>query len=102
MRRAARVDANQPAIVEALRKVGATVQPLHTVGKGCPDLLVGYAGHNHVLELKDGSKKPSARKLTADELEWHDSWRGRVFVVTDISEALIAIGAQRGEITHEA
>jgi hypothetical protein len=94
MRRAARVDANQPAIVEALRKVGATVQPLHTVGQGCPDLLVGYAGHNHVLELKDGSKPPSRRKLTADELEWHDSWRGRVFVVHDISEALIAIGAQ--------
>ncbi len=99
MRRAARVDANQSEIVDALRKVGATVQPLHTVGKGCPDLLVGYRGENHVLELKDGSKPPSARKLTDDELEWHDSWRGRVFVVNDVREALIAIGALRGTIS---
>lgn len=41
MRRAARTDANQTAIVEALRKCGASVQSLAAVGKGVPDLLVG-------------------------------------------------------------
>ena len=39
---AARVDANQPEIVKALRGVGATVQHLHKVGQGCPDLMVGW------------------------------------------------------------
>ena len=63
MRRAA-VDANQAEIVKALRKVGATVQPLHRVGQGCPDLAVGHGGVNHMIEVKDGSKPPSARGLT--------------------------------------
>lgn len=44
MRRRAHTDRNQPAIVAALRGIGATVQPLHAVGQGCPDLLVGYRG----------------------------------------------------------
>jgi DNA-binding NarL/FixJ family response regulator len=41
MHRAAKVDANQTEITAALRQMGATVQHIHTVGKGCPDLLVG-------------------------------------------------------------
>lgn len=32
--RAARVDQNQAEIVAALRKAGASVQHLHTIGKG--------------------------------------------------------------------
>lgn len=61
--------------------MGATVQPLHTVGRGCPDLLVGYGGTNYLLEVKDGLKSPSQRKLTPDEQTWHDEWRGHVTVV---------------------
>lgn len=92
MRRAA-VDANQEGIVAVLRKVGASVQPLHTVGGGCPDLLVGYQGENHVLEVKDGAKRPSDRRLTPQQVEWHAGWRGPVHVVTSVDEALAAIGA---------
>lgn len=62
--------------------MGASVQPLHTVGQGCPDLLVGYGGTNYLLEVKDGNKPPSQRKLTPDEHAWHDEWRGHVTVVT--------------------
>ena len=91
--RAAKVDANQSAIVDALRAVGATVQPLHTVGKGCPDLLVGWRGVNTLIEVKDGAKPPSARALTADQVEWHGGWKGRVAVANTVAEALAAIGA---------
>ena len=98
-RTAARVDANQAQIVDALRMVGATVQLLHAVGKGCPDLLAGYRGVNYVLECKDSATPPSARKLTADQIEWHRDWRGQVAVVTDAREALLAIGALRGTIS---
>ena len=73
MRRAARVDANQAAIVAVLRKLGAFVQPLHTVGGGCPDLLVGYRQRWLVLEVKDGRQPPSKRVLTKDEREWIDA-----------------------------
>lgn len=84
----ARVDANQKEITDALRDIGATVQPIHTVGKGCPDLLVGYHGLNILLELKDGEKSPSRIKLTPAEKEWHDNWFGQVAIVKSKDEAL--------------
>lgn len=99
MRRAAKVDANQAEIVAALRAVGATVQPLHAVGQGCPDLLVGYRGINFLLEVKDGEKPPSARKLTPDQVSWHDTWRGSSWVVMNPKMALQVIGALKGEIS---
>ena len=83
MRRAARVDANQKRLVEYMRKLGATVQPLHTVGRGCPDLLVGWGGKNYLMEVKDDAKPASARKLTPDEDAWHWAWCGQVDVVTN-------------------
>jgi hypothetical protein len=92
MRRAAKADRNQPEIVNMLRLVGCTVQHLHTIGKGCPDILVGYQGKNYVLELKDGTLPPSGRKLTDDEKKWHEDWRGEVHIVSNVREALDAIG----------
>jgi hypothetical protein len=88
VRRAARVDANQRAVVEALRAMGATVQLLHAVGKGCPDLLVGFAGRNVLLEVKDGNKRPSARALTPDEERFAATWRGQAAVVLGPAEAI--------------
>lgn len=93
MRRAARTDANQDAIVTALRAAGATVQPLSSVGKGCPDLLVGFRGDNHLLECKDGRKTPGNRPLTDDQETWIEGWRGAVCVVLSPDDALRAIGA---------
>lgn len=91
MRRAARIDANQPAIIAALRSIGATVQPLHAVGGGCPDLLVGLRGRNILMEVKDGARPPSERRLTADQVEWHAGWRGTVAVVNSAEEAVRAV-----------
>lgn len=88
MRRAAKVDRNQPEIVAALRKMGCTVQPLHSVGQGCPDLLVGYRGLNFLIEVKDGELSPSHRKLTEDQVEWHRDWRGTVFVALSAEDAM--------------
>lgn len=89
---AARVDDNQPEIMEALRKVGASVQPLSTVGFGVPDILVGYQGRNFLLEIKDGRKVPSAQKLTPMQIRWHEEWRGNSAVVNSVEAALAAIG----------
>jgi hypothetical protein len=88
MRRAAKVDANQAAIVEALRACGASVQSLAAVGKGVPDLLVGLRTRNYLIEVKDGSKPPSARKLTPDQVQWHTKWAGQVLTVTSPDDAL--------------
>lgn len=64
------------------------MQTLHAVGKGCPDLLVGFGGRNLLMEVKDGEKPPSARKLTPDEAQWHEAWRGRVYVIESPHDAL--------------
>lgn len=93
MRRAARTDANQTDIVDALRDVGASVSVTSMVGSGFPDIVVGYRGINYLMEIKDGSKPPSKRRLTSDEQEFHDLWRGSVIVVQNVDEALKAIGA---------
>jgi hypothetical protein len=79
--------------VETLRQVGATVQPLHAVGGGVPDLLVGFRGQTYLIEVKDGRKPPSARKLTPDQVEWHSAWRGQVAIAEWPDDALRIIGA---------
>lgn len=92
-RRAARVDTNQREIVAALRQMGASVQLLHTVGAGCPDILVGWRGNgsgpvNLLVEIKDGAKPASARKLTPAEADFHAAWRGQVAIVETIEDAI--------------
>lgn len=94
MRTAAKVDANQAEIVADLRAAGASVQPLHAVGKGCPDLLVGHRGRTVLIEVKDGNKPPSARKLTPAQVEWHSSWRGQVAIAENSEQALSIIGIE--------
>jgi Holliday junction resolvase len=68
---ASRVDANQAEIVKALRDVGAHVRPTHMVGAGFPDLVAVFRGVVYLIEIKDGKKIPSKRRLTADEQAYH-------------------------------
>ena len=92
----AAVDANQKAIVAACRAMGATVLHTHQLGKGAPDLIVGFKGREYLLECKDGSKPPSARRLTPDEETWHRQWRGSVVrVVESVDDALAALGVAK-------
>lgn len=80
---AKKIDRNQPEIVKALRDEGATVQILSAVGKGCPDILVGYNEVNYLMEIKmdDG-------KLTEDQRVWHSTWLGKVYIVRSPREAI--------------
>lgn len=87
------VDANQPQIVDALRRCGCTVHVTSRVGGGFPDLVVGFRGQNFMLEIKDGSKSPSRRRLTREQERWHGLWRGAVLVVESVEDALRAVGA---------
>ena len=91
---AARVDANHADIVATLRRIGCLVQDLSAVGKGVPDLLICCPnGRLVLLEVKDGTKPPSARELTPQQRAWHLSWRrAPLHVVTSAREALVACG----------
>ncbi|CAB5212790.1 hypothetical protein UFOVP191_22 [uncultured Caudovirales phage] len=81
MRRCAAVDANQSEIVGAARKMGFSVTVASMMGNGFPDLVLGKYGLNFLVEVKDGSKFPSQRKLTIDEQEWHDDWQGQKCII---------------------
>ncbi len=86
MRRAAKVDANQTEIVTALRKTGGSVLSLAAIGQGCGDLLYGFGGRTFLCEVKDGSKPPSARKLTPDQIKFRDSWKGDYTVLESVED----------------
>lgn len=90
MRRAARIDSNQPEIVAALRNAGAVVFHLHTV-KNLFDLLVAYKGNVYCVEVKDGNLQPSKRKLTVGEMECKQKLESvgvTYYVVSSVDEAL--------------
>jgi hypothetical protein len=102
-----RVDANHKAIADALTAAGCTVQSLHSVGAGCPDLLVGRNGVNLLMEVKKvgprGGMSSGARRSLTGEQEWAERWRGgRVIFVTGPQEALYAVAAPQEPWTDPA
>ena len=81
MRRAARVDATQEAIVSALRAAGAYVWVI-----GLPvDLLVGYKGHTFCVEVKSGPRK----RLTKLQADFFENWSGSTLARIDCPEAAL-------------
>lgn len=101
MRKKARVDANQKEIVQQLRKLNISVLHTHQLGKGAPDLILGYRNDNFMIELKDGTKTKSQQKLTPDELEFQNKWKGNYSVCNSLEQILNVIDYvdERGVIT---
>ena len=66
-----KVDNNQLDIVKAFRSMGATVLNLSAVGKGCPDLLIGYKGISVLVEVKS-----KTGKFTEPQLKFMEQWQG--------------------------
>ncbi len=92
MRRAGRIDANQNVIVADLRTLpGISVAITSGLGHGFPDLVVGFKARNLMIELKDPAKAKSARKLTPDEVTFHDKWNGQICVCETTDEILALI-----------
>ena len=90
MRRAAKTDSNQLEIVKALRNIGAFVLVTSQL-KNAFDVLVGYRGKLFIIEIKDGNKPPSQRKLTEGELKCKEGFESvgiPYHVVNSIDEAI--------------
>lgn len=92
MRRAARRDDNEKEIVSAMREAGAYVKVIND--EGLFDLLVAYTGpsgfeHTLLIEVKDGAKPPSARRLTDAEAKFHNEWPlSNLFIVISAEHAV--------------
>lgn len=67
---AARVDANQSALIELFRAAGASV---YVIGEPV-DLLIGYMGVTCAVEVKRPDRKGKA--LTRQQVEFFSEFRG--------------------------
>lgn len=84
--RSKRVDRNQPQIVACFRKFGFTVAHTHAIGDGFPDIAISRRGKTSLVEIKDGTLAPSARKLTPAESHFHTIWQDKVHIVESIDD----------------
>lgn len=90
-----KADANQAAIVSALKETFGdhiSVHDLKNAGAGCPDLLIGFLGQNHLMEVK---KEKGARggqskaKLNKRQDAWTSKWRGTPVVIARTPTAAV-------------
>lgn len=96
MRRVSR-DTNHSDIVIALQSLGAYVFDAAAVGSGFPDIVVFFRGKVLLIEIKDGARAPSARKLRDSQVFMHAEAARcgvKVHVVTNVDEALALLGAK--------
>lgn len=84
-RRAAKTDANHAEIVAHFRSHGWSVLNVSQL-KHCCDIFVSKGGETIAIEIKDGSKIPSARKLTEGEKKFKRCWQGKYAVIENTEE----------------
>lgn len=84
MRRAAKIDANQTAIVDRLRACSVSVE---IIGKPL-DLLICHQGQTALMEVKNPEGK---NEFTKDQVEFLARWPGKVHIVRSPDEALRAV-----------
>jgi hypothetical protein len=89
LRRAARTDATQKAVIEALNRCGVSVE---IIGKPV-DLLVCCRGETSLMEVK--TPRPTSEGgrhgLTKDQVEFISKWPGVVHIVSGPDEAVRAV-----------
>lgn len=96
MRKYGRQDTNHKDIGAAFERLGCSVANLSSLGKGLPDILVGFGGLSILVEIKDGSKPPSHRKLTKDEETFRMNWKGGYRLVTCLDDVLETVKVLQG------
>ena len=88
IRRAAKIDENQPALVELIRAMGVSVAITSAAHDGFTDLVIGFGGVTVLVEVKDGSKEPARRKLTPQQATFHGSFKGAITVIENEQQAV--------------
>ena len=86
-RRAAKVDDNQSEIVTLFRKLGWTVLIISQL-KNCADIIVSKNGRTVTVEIKDGNKSPSQRKLSEGEVKFRDNWQGEYALIICVDDVM--------------
>ncbi len=89
---AKRRDSNHAEIRTKLRAAGVVVWDTGSAGGGLPDLIAKHrrTGEPIFLEIKDGKKSPSRRRLTKGEATF--ALHFHVFIVLSVEDAMRAVG----------
>lgn len=86
--RAKRRDDNHEDTREFLRGKGWSIADTAGLGYGIPDFFAGKPEFCAAVELKDGDKSPSKRKLTPAEQRFKDNWTGPYILALGPEDAL--------------
>jgi Holliday junction resolvase len=87
MRRAARRDRNEQAVVAVLEAAGCTIVRLS--GPGVPDLLCLRQRVLTLMEVKDGAKAKSRQQLTPEQVQFHRRWaEAPLVILRSVEDAL--------------
>lgn len=94
--RASRVDDNHTHIRKLFERIGAKVHDTSDVGNGFPDLVVQWVYPTRglqtmLVEVKDGKKKKSARKLTKDQENFHRKFHCHIVETDEDVFKLLAV-----------
>jgi Holliday junction resolvase len=82
-----RSDSNQTEIVKCFRKFGWYVLIISQLDNCC-DIIVSKNGRTVAVEIKDGSKPPSKRKLTPGEEKFRNEWQGEYALIESIEDVI--------------
>ena len=85
----AKKDANHHEVVDAMQKAGAYVIDMSHVGKGFPDLIVGFRSQTILMEIKNPKTSYGKRGLNKNQLKWKEQWTGDTYCVVDGPEAAL-------------
>jgi len=83
MRRDAKTDAAQHAIVLQLRRKGYRVHDTHCLGGGYPDLHVSKDGRAVLVEVKS-----LGGELTPKERKFFDDWQGPLVIAFSVWDVI--------------
>lgn len=97
--RAPKKDANHVEVGDGLRALGWSVLDLAQHGVSV-DYAIGKPGFACLLEVKDGKKKPSARKLTEKEQKLRDNWKGPYVAAISLIDAIQQLSKLREELGY--
>jgi len=89
MKYGAKKDANHHEVVEAMQKAGASVIDMSHVGRGFPDLIVGFQSQTILMEIKNPKTAYGRKGLNKNQLKWKEQWIGGAYCVVDGPEAAL-------------
>jgi len=87
MIRAAKKDANHNEIDAVFKSLGYRTMDLSQLKNAC-DMLAEKGNKVWLVEIKDGSKAPSQRKLTEGEKKFAEKWNGIWIKIESVDDVI--------------